>query len=98
MLSVRAGLSDMNTFRYGSLGLETSVVPMKSGRGIIVVKSFKNENPARTYLLSFEAAKTLLREYKPGEYQTFVISASNYRKMIHDGNVVGYLTFFKQHY
>jgi hypothetical protein len=74
------------------------VVPLKAGKGLIVVKTIKNAGAARTYLTGFDATKMLVREFKPEEYQTFIISAANYRKMVHDGSVSSYLPFYRQHF
>jgi hypothetical protein len=97
-MGVKAGISDLNTFRYNTVNLTASVVPLKAGRAMIVVKTFKNAAAARTYLASFRDAKMLVREYQPNEYQTFVISASNYRKLIKDGSFSSYLPFYRDHY
>jgi tetratricopeptide (TPR) repeat protein len=98
VMGVKAGISDLNTFRYNTVNLNASVVPLKAGRAMIVVKTFKNAAAARTYLASFRDAKTLVREYQPNEYQTFVISAANYRKLIKDGGFSSYLPFYRDHY
>ncbi len=97
-LGVKAGLSDLNTFRFSSANLETAMLPMKAGRAIVVVKTFKNAGAARTYLAAFNEAKTLVREYNANEYQTFVISAANYRKLVADGGVGSYLPYYRAHY
>lgn len=97
-MGVKAGISDLNTFRFGTSNLEATVIPMKAGKGLIVVKTFKNSGAARTYLSSFNDAKMLVREYQANEYQTFVISANNYRKLISDGSISSYLPFYRAHY
>jgi hypothetical protein len=97
-MGVKAGIADLNTFKFSSVSLDASMVPMKAGKGIIVVKTFKNAGAARTYLSSFRDAKMLVREYQPNEYQTFVISASNYRKLINDGSINSYMPFYRAHY
>jgi hypothetical protein len=97
-MGVKAGISDLNTFRYNTVNLNASVVPLRAGRVMIVVKTFKNAGAARTYLTSFRDAPTLVREYQPNEYQTFVVSASNYRKLIKDGSFSSYLPFYREHY
>ena len=97
-MGVKAGVADLNTFRFNSANLEASMVPMKAGKGIIVVKTFKNAGAARTYLASFNDTKMLVREYGAGEYQTFVISAANYRKLANDGSIGSYLPFYRAHY
>lgn len=97
-MGVKAGISDMNTFKFGSAGLETMIEPMMAGKAIIAVKSFKNAATAKSYMAQFRDAKMLLREYEPNEYQTFVISASNFRKLMADKAVGSYLVFYRGHY
>jgi hypothetical protein len=71
---------------------------MASNRAIVVVKGLKNAAAAKKYLAQFRETKLLVREYKVNEYQTFVISESNYRKMLDDRNIGPYLTFYRKHY
>jgi hypothetical protein len=97
-MGIKAGINDMNTFRFASAGLESIIEPMQGGKAIIVVKPFKNSASAKIYLAQFRDAKTLLREYEANEYQTFVISASNYRKLIKDQGIGSYLVFYRAHY
>ncbi len=97
-MGVKAGIADLNTFRYSMANLSSEVVAMKAGKGIIAVKTFKNMAAARTYLAAFNDAKMLVREYNANEYQTFIISAPNYRKLVHDGSIGSYLPFYRAHY
>ncbi len=97
-MGVKAGISDLNKFKFSTVALETTVVPLKAGKGLIVVKRFNNAAAARTYLSAFRDAKTLVREYQPNEYETFVISAPNYRKLTSDGSISSYLPFYRSHY
>jgi hypothetical protein len=98
VMGVKAGLGDLNTFKFSSAGLETGVEPMSAGRAIVVVKSFKNAAAAKQYMAQFRDAKMLVREYQPNEFQTFIISASNYRKLLADGGVGSYLPFYRSKY
>jgi tetratricopeptide (TPR) repeat protein len=97
-MGVKAGLGDLNTFKFGSLNLDVSVEPMASGKAIVIVKSFKNAAAAKNYLAQFRDAKMLVREYQPNEYQTFIISASNYLKLRADRGIGSYLPFYRSHY
>ncbi len=97
-MGVKAGINDLNTFKFNTSNLEVTMLPMKANKGIIVVKTFKNAGAARTYLATFNDAKTLVREYNANEYQTVVISATNYRKLIADGSIGSYLPFYRAHY
>jgi len=98
VMGVKAGIGDLNTFKFGSAGLETIIEPMMAGKAIIAVKSFKNATAAKSYMSQFRDAKMLVREYEPNEYQTFVISASNFRKLMADKAVGSYLVFYRGRY
>jgi hypothetical protein len=97
-MGVKAGVTDLNTFRFSTVKLEASVVALKGNKGMVVVKTFQNAGAARTYLSTFRDTKMLVREYEPNEYQTFIISANNYRKLIADGGIGSYLPFYRSHY
>jgi tetratricopeptide (TPR) repeat protein len=97
-MGVKAGLGDLNTFRYSSDNLDVSLVPLKGGQAMIVVRPFKNIIAARKYLNDVKAAKPLVREYKPDEYEMLIISASNYRKLLHDASLKSYLPFYRARY
>jgi outer membrane protein assembly factor BamD (BamD/ComL family) len=97
-MGVKAGIGDLNTFKFGDAKLEVVIEPMPSGKAIIIVKSFKNAAGAKNYMAQFRDAKTLVREYEANEYQTFVISASNFRKLMVDRAIGSYLVFYRGHY
>ncbi len=98
VMGVKAGLGDLNTFNFPESKLEVLIEPMSAGRAIVAVKSFKNETAAKNYMNQFRNTKALLREYQPNEYQTFVISAANYRKLLSDRAVGSYMVFYRAHY
>ena len=97
-MGVKAGIGDLNTFKFGAANLEVFIEPMPGGKAIIVVKSFKNAAGAKAYMTQFRDAKTLVREYEANEYQTFVISAPNYRKLMADRAIGSYMVFYRGHY
>ncbi len=98
VMGVKAGIGDLNKFTANSDGLTTEIQPMAGGKVAIVVKSFKNAAAAKSYMSMFQAAKMLVREYQPNEYQTFIISANNYRKLESDGMIGTYMVFYRSHY
>lgn len=97
-MGVKAGLGDMNTFQFGDANLETGIEILPGGRALIVVKSLKSAAAAKNYLNQFRAAKSLMREYQPNEYQSFLISAPNFRKLMADKNLEAYLNFYRSYY
>ncbi|MEO6832904.1 MAG: hypothetical protein ABI378_10460, partial [Chitinophagaceae bacterium] len=97
-MGVKAGLGDFNKFTSAEDSLTTIIEPLSGGHAIIVVKSFKNATAAKRYLSMFKASQSLVREYKPDEYNLFIISANNYRKLMADGQMVPYQDFYKRNY
>jgi hypothetical protein len=95
---VRSAISDFNTFKFGNLGLNSEITMLQSDQGVIVVKKFKNVGQAKIYLNSLRTTTQIFREYKPTEYEVFIISEPNYRKMIAEKNIPAYLLFYKQSY
>jgi hypothetical protein len=97
-MGVKAGLGDLNTFKFASASLETSIEPMAAGKAVVIVRTFKNAAAAKQYLTQFRDAKMLVREYQPNEYQSFIISATNFQKLRADRGVGSYLPFYRSHY
>ena len=98
VMGVRAGLGDMNTFKYAGQNLDVSVESMNAGRAVVVVKSFKNAAAAKAYVAQFRYAPQLVREFNANKYQTLIISASNFRKLMADRGLGSYLPFYRAHY
>jgi len=98
VMGVKAGINDLNKFTSSGDGLETDIVPISAGKVMIIVRSFKSAAAAKSYMAMFKAAKTLVREYQPDEFQTLIISARNYRKLAADGVTGSYLDFYRGHY
>ncbi|MBS1616626.1 MAG: hypothetical protein JST06_10980 [Bacteroidetes bacterium] len=97
-MGIKAGLADLNSFRHSDEKLETQIIPLKSGKALVVVQSFKNIIAARKYMNEVSAAKQVFREFKPNEYEPFIISESNFRKLSQDADATDYLIFFKSKY
>lgn len=97
-MGMKAAVSDFNTFKFGSLGLQTDIKMLQTDQGIIYTQKFKSAGQAKIYINSLASTTQIFREYKPNEYELFVISEPNYRKMEADKNVREYLLFYKQKY
>lgn len=97
-MGVKAGMTDFNTFRFGGQGLNTTISRINDNQGIITTKQFKNASQAKVYMNSLRSTGQLFREYKSGEYNIFLISASNYLKMMADKNLQPYMNFYKTNY
>jgi tetratricopeptide (TPR) repeat protein len=97
-MGVKSGLGDFNSMKFGDAHLQAEVVPMQGNKAMVVVKGLKNAAAAKNYLAQFRDTKQLVREYKVNEYQTFLISESNYRKLMEDRNIGPYMTFYRKSY
>lgn len=97
-MGIKAGLADLNSFRHSDEKLEVQIMPLKSGKAIVVVQAFKNIIAARKYMNEVLSAKQVFREFKPDEYEPFIISDSNYRKLLQDASTNDYMPFYKSKY
>lgn len=97
-MGAKAAINDFNTFKFSGQNLKTDINMLQQSQGIIVIQSFKGINQAKIYMNMLGATSQIFREYKPGEYQIFAISADNYRKMVADKDVRQYLSFYHANY
>ena len=97
-MGVKVGMTDFNTMKFGSAGLSNAMVMLKGNEGMIVTKSFKNAAAAKSYQAEFKKTTLLTREFTADQYQTFIISASNYLKLTTDKDITPYLTFYRSKY
>jgi len=65
---------------------------------MIITRRFGNAAQAKIYMNEFRKASALTREYTAADYQVFIISASNYLKLMADRSVQPYLNFYKTLY
>ena len=96
-MGVRAALGDFNNMAFKGAPLKNSVEGLSAGPGLIIVRGLKSAAEAKSYLAAFKQT-TIAREYSQTEYQTFVISASNYLKLQADGDTKPYLEFYRSRY
>ncbi len=69
-----------------------------SEHSILLVKSFPNLDEAKNYLNNLDQYSNIFSEYKPNEYQMFIISAHDYKKLLFDHNISEYLDFYHQNF
>jgi hypothetical protein len=65
---------------------------------ILLVKSFPDLATAKNYLAGLADNLSIFSEYKPNEYQLFIISAKDYKKLLFDHNISDYLDFYNQNF
>lgn len=97
-MGVKAAVSDFNNFKFAALKLQTEVNMLQTDQGLIYTQKFKNSGQAKIYLNSLRSTTQIFREYKPNEYELFIISEENYRKVTADKDARAYLLFYKENY
>ncbi len=65
---------------------------------IMLIKSFPSLNEAKNYLDNLKQSLDIFSEYKANEYQPFIISAHDYKKLLFDHNISEYLDFYNQNF
>ncbi len=74
------------------------VLDMYSGdQVVLLVKKFANADSAKLYMRDLKESN-VMHDFIPGEIKTFVISASNYRKMYADKLAMPYASFYTAYY
>ncbi len=97
-MGVKAALGDFNTFKFANLGLNVGSEMLTAQQGLVAVRTFDNAARAKIYLNELKNTSQIFREYKTGEYQLFLISASNYAKLVNDKGIAEYFNFYRSHY
>src|SRR5690606_19168468 len=95
---VQSGIDDFNTFKFGSLKLQTGITMLNPIDGVIAVEAFTNKNQAIIYMNTLKKTKQIFREYQDGEYDVVMISKNNFAKLLADKDFQAYLRFFKAKY
>lgn len=97
-MGVKAGITDFNTFKYSGQNLTTNLQMLQADQGIVIVKRFQTMAHARIYMNAIKGSAQLFKEYKPTEYQFFLISARNFMKLEKDRDIPAYLKFYRGYY
>lgn len=97
-LGIKAALGDFNTFKYAAAGLIANMDVLNPRQAMLVVKAFNNAEDARNYMLAMKGTPAIFHDYKPEEYQVFIISGSNYTQLFVDHGTGPYMGFYKVNY
>lgn len=97
-MGVKSALTDFNTLKFSGLPLENTVYMLGSNNGLIITGPFNNAAHAKSYLNTFKATPEITREFRPGEYQVFLISEENLSKLKLDKDLPAYMNFYKGKY
>ncbi len=96
--TMMSAIGDYNTFKHKAANLTSSIDMLAVKEGVVVTKKFANAATAKEYMNGLKATSQVFREYQSSEYQVFMISASNYQKLLADHSVSQYLNFYKFYY
>jgi hypothetical protein len=94
----KSGLSDYGTFKFGNLGLSTKLEMLNADQSMVVTRQFANAAQAKIFMKAAGNEQLLFRDIPAGSYQVFIISESNYLKLITDKNITDYSSFYKKNY
>ena len=90
-------IKSFDSANYPAANLDM-VLDMYSGDQIVlVIKKFVNADSAKLYMRDLKESN-VMHDFIPGEIKTFVISASNYRKMYADKLAMPYASFYTAYY
>jgi hypothetical protein len=95
---LKTAFADFNAAKLSSQHLNINLEMLQPPQGCVVVRSFNSSPEARYYLTLINAKPELFKDYKAGEYQFFVISASNYLRLLANKNLSAYMTFYSANY
>jgi len=97
-MGLKAALGDFNRLKFSGQALENNVYMLSGNSGIIVAGPFNNAAQAKSYFNTFKSTPDITREYKPDEYQIFIISEENLGKLRHDKDLPAYMNFYRSKY
>lgn len=99
IMPARAGINDFNIMNKSSLNLKTSFSELKNNERLIVIKEFKNDNQAKSYINELKQQKALFKDYNISVDLKFVtISESNFIILLNKKDFLEYLSFFNKNY
>jgi len=87
---------NLDNFDNLNLGILKSEM---SDRNLLAVQSFSNLEKARRYFLSASSSRSeIVGNNKNEDVLLFLVSASNYDKLLKDNSITKYLLFYEKHY
>jgi tetratricopeptide (TPR) repeat protein len=94
---LKKAVKDFNTGKYPAANLEMLFDLYNINQGVLVVKKLANAKDAKNYMNDL-LTSSAFQDYKPGELQVLLITASNYKKMFAEKNVQPYNGFYNAYY
>ena len=95
---VRFGLIDFNAEYFDFMNFDVSATRLSEDYGIVMVEKFKNARMAQNYIESVIVAGEVFDGVLSDSYRQYIISKSNYDKLLQDANLDRYNKFFDLNY
>ena len=90
-------IKSFDSASYPAANIEMLVDMYAADQVVLVIKKFANADSAKLYMRDLRES-TVMRDFIPGEIRTYIISASNYRKMYADKLAMPYASFYSAYY
>src|SRR5690606_10223331 len=98
IMGLRAGISDYNLLDHNEKKLQTQLSLISPTQTLIYISTLPNAYSARVYMITLLSKSLLFKEFKKGEYNTFLISKSNFEKLLKRKDVAEYVQFYNSKY
>jgi len=90
-------IKSFDSSSYPTANLDMALDMYSGDQVVLVIKKFVNADSAKLYMRDLKESN-VMHDFIPGEIKTFVISASNYRKMFADKLAMPYVSFYTAYY
>lgn len=98
LFALKAGVLDFNLLKHAGDKLSTTMTMLNPDNNLLIVKPFETGAAAKMYLNTLKKERELFREYENKDYSIWLISESNYRKLLTDKDPKAYDAFYKKRY
>lgn len=95
---IRFGLIDFNDEYFDFMNFDVTNNKFTEDYALVIVEKFKNAKMATNYIESVIIAGEVFDDIVSDSYRQYIISASNYEKLLKDQNVDRYGKFFDMNY
>lgn len=95
---IRFGLIDFNDEYFDFMNFDVTNNRFTDDYALVIVEKFKNAKMAQNYIESVIIAGEVFDDIISDSYRQYIISASNYEKLLKDQNIDRYGKFFDMNY
>lgn len=94
---LKKGIKQFDSANYTAANLNMLLDMYNTTQMVLVIQKFSNADSAKSYMNTL-LASPVFQGYNPGDVKTFIISASNYKKMFADKKTEPYSSFYTAYY